>query len=299
MGKRFVRRSLLYVPGSSEKMVEKAIALGSAEPDSIIVDLEDAVSMAEKEGARDYVIRVLPKLRTTGREIVIRVNAMDTLFGIHDLLSVPRALPDTLILPKADVMSVRMADRILTNVESELGLRPGGIGLIPLLETAEGINLAEQIVRASSRINGVQLGAEDLTKELGIRRTPLGEEIRFARQTLVYAACAAKIDCLDTPFTGIRDLDGLREDSENAAAMGFTGKTCIHPSHIETIDRAFSPGEEEAEFSRRLVAAFEEAVAQGKGACMFEKKMIDQPVADRARKLIEKYDMIAAAVNRG
>lgn len=297
MAKHFVRRSLLFVPGSSEQMVKKAAALGSHGPDGIILDLEDGVSLTEKESARSAVSRHLDTLRATGREILIRVNGMDTLYGIRDLLWVVQFAPDTLILPKANVQAVQAADLILGDVERELGRKVGDIGLIPMVETAEGVNRAEDIVRASHRINGVQLGAEDLTRELGIRRSTLGEEILFARQRLVYAACGRGIDCLDTPFVGIQDLEGLQKDSEHAAAMGFTGKTCIHPTHIETINCAFSPRKEDVEYSRRLLAAFQEAAAQGKGACMFENKMIDRPVADRAEQLIRRYDRIAFRSN--
>lgn len=297
MAKHFVRRSLLFVPGSSEQMVMKAAGLGRQGPDGIILDLEDGVSLAEKESARNAVSHNLDTLRTSGKEILIRVNGMDTLYGIRDLLWVVQFAPDTLILPKANVQAVQAADLILADVERELGQKEGGIGLIPMVETAEGVNRAEDIVRASPRINGVQLGAEDLTRELGIRRSTLGEEILFARQRLVYAACERGIDCLDTPFVGIQDLEGLQKDSEHAAAMGFTGKTCIHPTHIKTINRAFRPRKEDVEYSRRLLAAFQEASAQGKGACMFENNMIDRPVADRAEQLIRRYDRIASRFN--
>ncbi len=107
---------------------------------------------------------------------------------------------------------------------------------------------------------------------------------------LVYAACARNIDCFDTPFTDILDMDGLEKDACNSATIGFTGKTCIHPSHIDTVNRVFSISEAEIDHARRLVEAFENAVAQGKGACMFEGKMIDAPIAERARKLLGKAD---------
>lgn len=285
MSRRFIRRSLLYVPGSSAKMLGKSIDLKA---DSIFVDLEDAVSMSEKDAAREAIREYVPLIQKTGKEAVVRVNAMDSFFGVKDLVAVAEMKPDALVIPKADVLAVKMADKILASLEEHLGIPKGAIRLIPLLETAAGILDAVNIAGASPRVNGVQLGAEDLTKELSIKRTTAGDEIAFARQMLVYAACAHNIDCFDTPFTNIQDMDGLEKDACNAAATGFTGKTCIHPSHIETINRVFSVPAEEIDHARRLVEAYDNAVREGKGACMFEGKMIDAPIAERSRKLLGK-----------
>ncbi len=161
MSKRFVRRSLLYVPGSSAKMLGKSIRLNA---DSVIVDLEDAVSISEKDAARETISDFIPSIRETGKEAVIRVNAMDTFFGVKDLIAVAGMKPDAVIIPKADIMAVQMADKTLSGLEDHLGIPKGGIKIIPLLETAAGILDAMNIVGASSRVNGVQLGAEDLTR---------------------------------------------------------------------------------------------------------------------------------------
>lgn len=285
MNRRFKRRSLLYTPGSSGKMLGKSVDLNA---DSILIDLEDAVSISEKDAAREAIAEFIPRIQATGKEAIVRVNAMNAFFGVKDLIAVAEMKPDAIILPKADVLSVKMADQILTVLEEHHKIPKGSIHIIPLLETAAGIMNAADIAGASPRINGVQLGAEDLTKELGIKRTAAGDEIAFARQMVVYAACMYNIDCFDTPFTDIKDLEGMERDVRNAAAMGFTGKTCIHPSHIDTINRVFSVSEEEVNYARRLVEAFETAVSQGKGACMFEGKMIDAPIAERAKKLLRK-----------
>ncbi|WP_458398730.1 HpcH/HpaI aldolase/citrate lyase family protein [Anaerotignum sp.] len=294
MKKRFVRRSLLYVPGSSEKKMEKALQIDA---DGIIFDLEDAVSISEKDAAREMVAAMLPKVEH--QEKIVRINAMDTFWGIEDLKMILKAQPDTIILPKANVDHVKMADQIMTVLEEHYGLPIGGIGLIPLLETTDGILNARAIIGAAARVNGVQLGAEDLTKELSVARTREGGEIGFARSMMACAGCAEKVDIIDTPFTGIHDLEGLEADTEKAKTFGITGKTCIYPTHVEVINRLFSPTTEAVDHARRLLAAFDEAIAEGKGACMFEKKMIDQPVADRARKLIEKYEFIMKQSKRG
>lgn len=287
MKKRFVRRSLLYVPGSSERKMEKAIEISA---DGIILDLEDAVSMGEKDTARDKVVLWLPQIRR--KERLVRINAMDTYWGLEDLIAVMRIKPDTIILPKADVDSAKMADRIMTTLEIHYGYAVGSIGLVPLIETAEGICRVMEILCAAERINGVQLGAEDLTKEMSIVRTRKGREIDYARAALACAGCARKLDILDTPFTDIFDMEGLEADTKRARNFGFTGKTCIHPSHVESLNRLFRPAAEEVEHAKKLLAAFEQAVEEGKGACMFEKKMVDFPIAERARKIIEKEEQI-------
>jgi citrate lyase subunit beta/citryl-CoA lyase len=256
--------------------------------DAIIFDLEDAVSITEKDAARENVSNIVSELAGGEKEIIVRINALDEIWGYRDLLAIVPNRPSAVILPKADKKTIVAADLLIGAIERECGLEGGTVGLIPLFETAGAIANAYEILGASKRINGVQLGAEDLTKELEIPRTPSGEEIFWARSQLAMAAKARKIDILDTPYTGIRDLDGLRADTQHARATGFTGKTCIHPDHIETINSVFSPGTGEIAFAKGLLEAFEAAVAAGKGACMYEGKMIDAPVAARAQRIMDK-----------
>ena len=292
MNKKFLRRSLLYIPGSSLKMIGKAAGVTS---DAVIFDLEDAVSISEKEQARQNVVSVLPDLIGHGKEILVRVNAMDTLWGYQDLLEVIPMRPDAIILPKADEKGITTADSLISSIERAQGMEVGVVKLIPLFETTYAIANAYQILGTAERIDGVQLGAEDLTKEQEISRTAGGAEILYARQHLAMAACARKIDIIDTPFTGIRDMEGLLSDAKFVKSIGFTGKTCIHPSHIETINTVFSPTEQEIETARGVVNALAEAAAAGKGACMYQGKMVDAPVAERASRILAKAEQIAAA----
>ena len=164
--------------------------------------------------------------------------------------------------------------------------------MIPLFETTYAIANAYQILGATPRINGVQLGAEDLTKDQEIARSAEGKEIRYARMKLAMDARARKIDIIDTPYTGIHDLEGLKRDAEFSRDVGFTGKTCIHPSHIDIINEVFSPSEADAENARAILKVYEQSVAEGKGACMYKNKMIDVPVAERAGKIVKKADRI-------
>lgn len=289
MDKKHLRRSLLFVPASSEKMIAKAAA-GIA--DGIILDLEDSVSMAEKENARAQAIEAVRHIQEQGKQAIVRVNAVDSLLGIQDIIEVSAATPDALIIPKADERSMITADTLLTAAEVARGLAKNAIQLIPLIETALGVVNICAVLRSVDRIDGVMLGAEDLTKELGIERTMEGREIQHARNSLVHAGCAFGIDIIDTPFTGIKDLDGLKADTQAVKALGLTGKTCIHPSHLETVNSVFTPEEAVVEYSRRLLDAFATALREGKGACSFEGKMIDAPIAEKAKKIVAMADLI-------
>lgn len=292
MRSQYVRRSLLYIPGSSMKMLSKAVTL---QPDAVILDLEDAVSIAEKDLARQQVVQMLPAIKESGKEVLVRVNGMDTPWGVEDLQAIIPCCPDAIVLPKASCQYVMTADCIMSMLERKHHLEPHSIGMVPLFETTDSIVNGYKILGLTPRINGVQFGAEDLTKEMEISRTQEGEEVRYARQQLIFAARARGIDSLDTPFTDVKNLSALEADVNNAKAMGFTGKTCIHPAHIDTINEIFTPAPEEVERSRGIVEAMQEAIAQGKGACMYQNKMVDAPVAERAQKILNKAERIAVA----
>lgn len=280
-----LRRSLLYVPGSSPKMIEKSFA---GLVDGIILDLEDAVSPGEKETARTNVAACLARPRPPGKEMLVRINAVGSAHGLRDLLAVIPQRPDTIVIPKADVASVVAVDRIVAALEEERGLAPKTIGLIALMETAASIINAAAIAAAAPRLTGLQFGAEDLTKELGIPRTAVGDELHHARSALVFAGCANGIDILDTPFADHADIEALSAETRRVKAIGMTGKTCIHPKQVEVVNAVFTPTAAEIDHARRVLAAFEQAVAEGKGACSLDGRMIDAPIAARARKILEK-----------
>ncbi|QOY36625.1 HpcH/HpaI aldolase/citrate lyase family protein [Anaerobacillus isosaccharinicus] len=291
MNYKSIRRSLLYVPGNSEKMITKSLGLIA---DSIILDLEDAVSLTEKNLARANVKNSIAKFKEKNKEVIVRINDIKTKTGILDLESIVEELPNAIIVPKADEESLHIADILLKSTEKRYDIEDFEISIIPLLETSYSIVHAYNILTSSDRISAVQFGAEDLTKELGIKRTNEGKEIEYARNVIAQAGNACKIDILDTPYTDIDDNDGLSKDILNAKNIGFTGKTCIHPSQIEIVNDIFTPKLEDVENARQLIHSFDEAVKNGKGVCMFEGKMIDNPIADRARKLVEKADQISS-----
>ena len=165
---------------------------------------------------------------------------------------------------------------------------------MPLLETAIGIENAFEIARSSDRMEALYLGAEDLTADLRCQRTRDGFEIQYARCRLVNAARAANIEVYDTPFTSIEDMDGLLQDALTAKSLGFSGKAVIHPKHVDTVNRVFSPSEKEIHYAQEVFAAIEEAKKLGKGAISLHGKMIDAPIVQRARRVLEAMEEIAA-----
>jgi citrate lyase subunit beta / citryl-CoA lyase len=290
LNQKSIRRSLLYVPGSSEKMIKKALDL---QADSIILDLEDAVSLTEKALARQNVTLYISHFKARGKEVIVRINDVKTADGVLDLEAIVEEMPNAVIVPKADEEAVLITDILLKSTEKRYGINGFEIGMIPLLETSYSMVNTFSILSKSDRITGVQFGAEDLTKELGIERTREGLEIEYARNAIALAGNARKIDILDTPFTHVGDDEGLIQDTNKAKSIGFTGKTCIHPNQIEIVNEVFTPKPEDVSKARQLIRVFDEAVEAGKGVCMFEGKMIDNPIANRARKLVMKADLIS------
>jgi citrate lyase subunit beta / citryl-CoA lyase len=278
------------VPGSSEKMIQKALHLNA---DSFILDLEDAVSISEKAMARRIVKQYISKFKELKKEIIVRINDIKTQDGVLDLEAIVEERPNAIIVPKADEEAVLMADILIKATEKRYNITDFNIEIIPLLETSYSIVHAYQIISNSDRVTAVQFGAEDLTKELGIERTNQGKEIEYARNVIALAGNACKIDILDTPCTSIGDHEGLTYDTTQAKSIGFTGKTCIHPSQIDIVNGIFTPDSQDVTKARELIHTFDEAVRSGKGACMFEGKMIDNPIADRARKIVEKAELIS------
>jgi len=267
-------RTALYVPGSSPRMIEKSRTL---EVDVVILDLEDAVSAGEKESARARVAEELRRDASMTRWV--RINPVDSAEHLDDLRAVLPASPDGILLPKADPESVAALDRFLDDAGAE-------VPVIALVETARGLLEVAALSRASSRLIGLQLGAEDLTAELGVERTAGGEEIRFARHQLALAAHAYDLMAIDTPNLTIGDDEALRADIAIARSCGMTAKTCIHPAQVPVADAAFQPDPAEIAWADRVLAAAEQAALEGKGAVALDGQMVDAPVVARARRLL-------------
>jgi len=279
-----MRRSMLFLPGNNPNMLINGNCLGA---DAVIFDLEDAVSPDEKDAARILVRNTMRYMDFRGCEIIVRINSIDTPYWQKDIDAILPYTPGLILLPKtgsaADVLA---AAQYITQVEEKLGLSQGTVGLMPLIETAMGVENAFAIASATSRVKALFLGAEDLTADLQCKRTKEGREIEYARTRLVMAARAAGVDVYDTPFTDVNDDEGIEVDALLAKSLGFSGKASISPRHVEVINRVFSPTMAEIDYAYEVMEAIALAKQQGKGAIALRGKMIDAPIVMRAQRTI-------------
>ena len=279
-----MRRSMLFLPGNNPNMLINGNCLGS---DAVIFDLEDAVSPAEKDAARILVRNTMRYMDFRGCEIIVRINSIDTPYWQKDIDAILPYQPGLILLPKtgsaADVLE---ADAYITQLEEKLGLAQNTVGLMPLIETAMGVENAFAIASATKRVKALFLGAEDLTADLQCKRTKEGREIEYARTRLVVAARATGVDVYDTPFTDVNDDEGIWTDAQLAKALGFTGKASISPRHVEVINAVFSPTQQEVDYAYEVMEAIALAKSQGKGAIALRGKMIDAPIVARAERTI-------------
>lgn len=280
-----MRRSMLFLPGNTPNMIINGDALGA---DSIILDLEDAVSPDEKDAARLLVRSAIEEMGFAGVEITVRINAIDTAYWQDDLEAIVPLKPDLIMPPKASsAADMQTIDAYITGIEQKCGMVGGTVKLIPLIETALGVERAFEIASACPRVTALFLGGEDLTADLRCKRTKQGNEIDYARKRLVCAARAAGIDVYDTPFTDVNDDEGIVVDAEYAKSLGFTGKSAIAPRHVRTINEVFSPSLADIEYAKLVFEAIRIGKLQGKGAVSLRGKMIDKPIVERARQTLE------------
>ena len=279
-----MRRSMLFLPGNTPNMLINGNSLGS---DAIIFDLEDAVSPAEKDAARILVRNTLRYMDFRGCETIVRINSIDTPYWQKDLDTVLPQQPNLILLPKTNsAADIQAADAYMTALEEKLGLPNNTVGLMPLIETALGVENAFSIATASKRVQALFLGAEDLTADLQCKRTKESREIEYARTRLVVAARAAGVAVYDTPFTDVNDDEGIWTDTRVAKALGFNGKASISPRHVEVINQVFSPTQKEINYAYEVMDAIALAKEQGRGVIALHGKMIDAPIVARAQQTI-------------
>ncbi|WP_405784955.1 CoA ester lyase [Streptomyces sp. NBC_01378] len=273
-------RSLLSVPGSSERFIGKA---RDVRADAIAFDLEDPVAAREKVTARRLVAVTLADFPAEGRELWVRPNALDSDLLEADLDAVVVPGLHGLHLPKVDDADTLVRiDHCLDYLEAVRDLRPGSVRLIGWIESAAGLAAVEDICRASSRLDAVSLGSEDYTASLGVTRTREGAELAYARARIANAA--AGIGALDGPETDFRDVELFERQAELARGVGFGGKICIHPGQVVAAHRVFAPGEAELAWAARVCEVFEGA---GSGVVTVDGMMVDRPVHLRALRILE------------
>ena len=280
-----LRRTMLYVPGNNPGMLRDAHIYGA---DSIMFDLEDSVSVTEKDTARFLVYNALTSLDYGDIEIVVRINALDTRLGIDDLEAMVRTCRIVVRLPKTEsAKDVLDCEREIERIESEIGIEVGSTMMMAAIESAQGVLNAQEIAKASKRLIGIAIGAEDYVTDLKTSRSPDGTELLFGRSKVLLAARAAGITAIDTVYSDINNEEGFRKEVSLIKQLGFDGKSIINPRQIAPVHEIFTPTEKEIRKSLAIMDAIEQANSKGSGVIALNGKMIDKPVVERALYLLE------------
>ncbi|MCS2153948.1 citrate (pro-3S)-lyase subunit beta [Scandinavium goeteborgense] len=280
------RRSMLFVPGANAAMVSNAFIYPA---DALMFDLEDSVILREKDSARRLVYHALQHPLYQDRETIVRVNALDSEYGLQDLDAVVRGGVDIVRLPKTDTaQDVIDIETEIARIETECGREPGSTGLLAAIESAQGITQAVAIAHASPRLIGIALGAEDYVRNLRTERSPDGVELLFARCALLQAARSAGIQAFDTVYSDANNDAGFLHESAHIKQLGFDGKSLINPRQIDLLHNLYAPTQKEVEHAQRVVEAAEASAREGRGVVSLNGKMVDSPVIERARLVLSR-----------
>jgi citrate lyase subunit beta/citryl-CoA lyase len=278
-----LRRSRLYLPGSEPKYYINAFLHA---PDAVILDLEDSVHPGEKDAARILVRNTLRAVDFGSCERMVRINQLP--LGLEDLAEIVSESPDLILIPKVEEPEqIREADRMISDIKARTGIIRN-IWIMPILESALGIENAFEVATASENVAALTIGLEDYTADLGVVKTTEGRETQYARSRVVNAARAAGVQAIDSVFSDVADMEALRQWAEASRALGFEGMGCIHPGQIRVVHESFQPTVVEIEKALKVVAAFEDAQSRGLAVVSLGSKMIDPPVVQRALKLVER-----------
>ena len=280
-----LRRSMMFVPGNNPGMIRDAHIYGA---DSIMFDLEDSVAYTEKDAARLLVYNALKTLHFGTKETVVRINDLSSGLGVQDLEAVVRAGVQVVRLPKTDCAQ-DVIDCEIERIEREAGIPVGTTGMMAAIESANGVLNAAEIARASDRLIGIALGAEDYVTDLKTTRSD-GIELLFARCMILNAARAAGIAALDTVYSDVNNEEGFIAEATLIKKLGFDGKSVINPRQIEPLHKVFMPSEKDLAKARAIMDAIAEANARGSGVASLKGKMIDKPVVTRAERLLALYE---------
>lgn len=285
-----IYRTMLFAPANELRKAGKALMLNA---DGTVLDLEDAVALSEKANARDTLKEAL--LLPRRGDVFIRVNSVQTEFILSDLLSAVTEGVKGLVVAKSEsAEEIRQVDWLIGKIEMEHGLIPGSMEIIPFIESANAIVNAFSIASSSPRVSRMFLGGVDYVLDIGTTFSKGGSELFYARSQLVVASRAAGIEApIDSVYPDFKDIEGLVADAKTVRQMGFQGKLAIHPGQIEPLNEVFTPTPEEMAWATKIVAVFDESEAKGQAMFQVDGKMIEYPIANRARRIIELSKQIA------
>ncbi|WP_326975554.1 citrate (pro-3S)-lyase subunit beta [Caproicibacter sp. BJN0012] len=280
-----LRRTMLFVPGNNPGMIRDA---GIYDVDSIMFDLEDSVSIDEKDAARFLVYEMLGAIDYHGKELIVRVNSPDIATGVEDLKAMVKTRKVAIRLPKTECAAdVLNCEKKIASIERQYGIPEGSTRMMAAIESAAGVLNAKEIAFSTKRLIGIALGAEDYVTDLKTTRSPEGTELLFARCMILQAARAAGIDAIDTVYSNVNNEEGFRSEVALIKQLGFDGKSIINPRQIKPVQEIYTPTKNEIDKSLAIVDAIEEARKRGSGVIALNGKMIDKPIVARAQRVLD------------
>ena len=279
------RRTMLYIPGNNPAMLQQGGIYGA---DSLLLDLEDAVALNQKDAARILIKNIVKKIDFYDAEVCVRVNHLSTPFGMEDLEAIVPLQIDAIRFPKTETIEeLAKLLQIIEDIEKKHGITNSKMTIHAMIETALGVQNVFEIAKFSKRVDAITIGGQDLTADMNIHNTKDGSGIDLARKMLVMAAKANNIDAIDTVFVDVNDEAGLRAETEYARKIGFSGKAVINPRQIDVIHDVYTPTESEIRKAYRIVKEFNKKKAEGIGVFAIDGKMIDAPVVARAKHVLD------------
>ncbi|MFT8350969.1 citrate (pro-3S)-lyase subunit beta [Clostridium saccharoperbutylacetonicum] len=291
-----LRRTMMYIPGNNPGMIKDGHIYGA---DSIMFDLEDSVSLNEKDAARFLVHNALKSIDYEGIETVVRINGLDTC-GMEDLEAIVRAQPDVIRLPKTEsAQDIIDVENEIARIEKEAGIPVGKTKMMAAVEGALGVMNAREIATASKRLMGIAIGAEDYVTDLKTTRSPEGIELLFGRSQIILAARAAGIYAFDTVYSDVNNEEGFTNEVKLIKQLGFDGKSVINPRQIGPVHEIYTPSQKEIDKSIRVIKAAEDAKKRGSGVVSLDGKMVDKPIIERAQRALMLAEAAGVYVNEG
>jgi citrate lyase, beta subunit len=291
-----LRRTMMYIPGNNPGMIKDGHIYGA---DSIMFDLEDSVSLNEKDAARFLVYNALKTIDYEGVETVVRINGLDTC-GLEDLEAIVRAQPDVIRLPKTEsAQDIIDVENEIERIEKAAGIPVGKTKMMAAVEGALGVMNAREIATASTRLMGIAIGAEDYVTDLKTTRSPEGIELLFGRSQIILAARAAGIYAFDTVYSDVNNEEGFANEVKLIKQLGFDGKSVINPRQIGPVHEIYTPSQKEIDKSIRVIKAAEDAKKRGSGVVSLDGKMVDKPIIERAQRALMLAEAAGVYVNEG